>query len=262
MIQRCVTALRPRAFPSRSKTSFLIARKLDEFGVDYIEGGYPLSNPKEEEFFKEMVGVKLKNAKLSAFGMTRRKNSDVADDTCIRALLASKTPVVTIVGKGDEYQVKAVLGTTLTENIRMIADSVSYCRKKGREVVFDPEHFFDGYKRNPESAMAVLTAAAEAGASTIALCDTNGGTLPNEVGEITEAVVKELGSQVIVGFHGHNDTNCAVANSLAAVCAGARHVQGTINGIGERCGNADMTSIIPGTDAQTRFHNIATPQPY
>ena len=240
----------------------LIARRLDEFGVDYIEGGYPLSNPKEEAFFAEMANVELKHAKLTAFGMTRKKGVAVAEDASIRALVASQAPVVAIVGKADEYQVRKVLGASLDENLRMIAESVRYCRDQGREVVFDAEHFFDGYKRSPESALKIVQAAAEAGATTACLCDTNGGSLSDEVFEITAEVVKHLGGHVTVGFHGHNDTGLAVANSLAAVRAGAGQVQGTISGIGERCGNADLTAIIPnlvlkmGCDALARPENL------
>jgi len=223
----------------------LIAHKLDDLGVDYIEGGYPLSNPKDEAFFEEITQTKLEHAKLAAFGMTRRKDSSVEDDIGINVLVKSKAPVITIVGKADEFQIKKVLSASLADNLKMVADSVRYCRKRGREVIFDAEHFFDGYKRNPRTAMEIVQAAAEAGATTVCLCDTNGGSLVDEVHQIVADVCQALGNQVVIGFHGHNDSNLAVANSLAAVKAGARHVQGTINGIGERCGNADLTSIIP-----------------
>ncbi len=237
-----------------------IAKKLDEFGVDYIEGGYPLSNPKDEAFFAEIRKCKLKHTKIAAFGMTRRKNKRASDDTSIGALIKSKAPVVTIVGKSDEFQVKKVLNVSNDENIKMVADSVKYCHKKGREVIFDAEHFYDGYKRNPGYSLEVLQAAAEAGATTICLCDTNGGSLTTEIEEITEKVCEFLGSNVIVGFHGHNDSELAVANSLAAVEAGARHIQGTINGIGERCGNADLTAIIPNLILKMGYQALAKPE--
>ncbi len=237
-----------------------IAKKLDEFGVDYIEGGYPLSNPKDEAFFAEIRKCKLKHSKIAAFGMTRRKNKRACDDTSIGALIKSKAPVVTIVGKSDEFQVDKVLSVSKEENIKMVADSVRYCKKKGREVIFDAEHFYDGYKRNPAYSLEVLQAAAEAGATTVCLCDTNGGSLTTEIEDITSKVCEFLGSGVIVGFHGHNDSELAVANTLAAVEVGARHVQGTINGIGERCGNADLTAIIPNLMLKMNYNVLAKPE--
>ncbi len=237
-----------------------IAKKLDEFGVDYIEGGYPLSNPKDEAFFKEMRKATLKHAKIAAFGMTRRKKISAADDTSIGALIASKAPVVTIVGKSDEFQVKKVLSVSNDENINMVVDSVKYCRSKRREVIFDAEHFYDGYKRNPKYSIKVLQAAADAGATTVALCDTNGGSLPDEVYDITRAVCDALGSSVVVGFHAHNDSELAVANTLTAVRAGASHIQGTINGIGERCGNADLTAILPNLILKMKCKALDKPE--
>jgi 2-isopropylmalate synthase len=237
----------------------LIAKKLDEVGIDYIEGGYPLSNPKDEAFFVEARKIQFKHAKIAAFGMTRRKGVKVEDDTCIQALLASKAPVLTIVGKSDDYQVKKVLGVTQTENLEMVADSVSFCKRKGREVIFDAEHFFDGYKHNADYAIQVLLKAADAGASGVCLCDTNGGCLPEEIYDIVKTVREKLGSAVVVGFHAHNDSNLAVANTLEAVRAGARAVQGTINGIGERCGNADLTSIIPNLALKMNYEVLANP---
>lgn len=222
----------------------LIARKLDEFGVGYIEGGYPQSNPKEEEFFARVRTMQFTSAKMAAFGSTRRANNKVEDDACIRVLIASDAPAVTMVGKSWDMHVTDVLRCSLEENLAMCADSVAYVRGKGREVIFDAEHFFDGYKNNPAYAMKVLRAAAEAGAHVLTLCETNGGCLPDEVFEITQTVCKEFGG-TIVGIHCHNDSDCAVANSLAAVRAGARHVQGTINGLGERTGNANLCTIIP-----------------
>jgi 2-isopropylmalate synthase len=221
----------------------LITRRLDELGVDFIEGGYPLSNPKDFEYFQEVRELPLRHAKVAAFGMTRRKNCHPKDDTCIKALLDSQAPVVTIVGKTWDFQVTEVLGTTLEENLRMIADSVAHCREEGRTVMYDAEHFFDGFKHNPEYALRTLHAAHGAGAAVLILCDTNGGTLPEEIAERLEAVKMFLPG-VLLGIHCHNDCDVAVANSLAAVARGATQVQGTINGIGERCGNADLISVI------------------
>jgi 2-isopropylmalate synthase len=222
----------------------LIARKLDEFGIHYIEGGYPQSNPKEEEFFAKVRQMRFSNAKIAAFGSTRRANSKLDEDTCIRVLLDSGAPAVTMVGKSWDMHVTDVLRCSLEENLAMCAESVAYVKGKGREVIFDAEHFFDGYKNNPVYAMKALRAAAEAGADTLTLCETNGGCLPHEVYEITQAVCKEFGG-LTIGIHCHNDTDCAVANSLAAVRAGASHVQGTINGMGERTGNANLCTIMP-----------------
>ncbi len=219
-----------------------ITRKLDELGVDYIEGGYPLSNPKDAEYFREAKKLGLKHAKVCAFGMTRRKGVRAEDDTCIRALLDAETPVVTIVGKTWDLHVREVLNTTLDENLAMIADSVAYCKAAGREVIYDAEHFFDGHRHNPEYALATLAAAERAGASIAVLCDTNGGTLPDALAEAVTAARRHLRCEV--GIHCHNDSEVAVANSLAAVRCGATQVQGTINGIGERCGNTDLISVI------------------
>lgn len=220
----------------------LLTRRLDELGIDFIEGGYPLSNPKDFEFFQEARKLSLKHARVAAFGMTRRKNARAEDDTCIKALLEAHTPIVTIVGKTWDMQVREILNTTLDENLHMIADSVACCRAAGREVFYDAEHFFDGFKRNPEYALQTLRAAQDAGASVVILCDTNGGSLPDEVADATEKVRREL--RVELGIHCHNDSDVATANSLAAVERGATQVQGTINGIGERCGNADLVAII------------------
>lgn len=221
----------------------LITQKLDDLGVDFIEGGYPLSNPKDFEYFREVRKLTLKHAKVCAFGMTRRKNTKPEEDTCLKALLDSEAPVVTIVGKTWDFQVKEVLGATLEENLRMIQDSAAYCRSRGREVLYDAEHCFDGIKHNVEYALATLKAARDGGATVVILCDTNGGTLPEEIAERVALVRKHLPG-VEVGIHCHNDCDVAVANSLAAVAVGATQVQGTINGIGERCGNADLISVI------------------
>ncbi|MHB1421938.1 MAG: citramalate synthase [Gemmataceae bacterium] len=233
-----------------------ITRRLDELGVDFIEGGYPLSNPKDAEYFQEVRKLPLRHARIAAFGMTRRKGVAPADDTCLKALLDAQTPLVTIVGKSWDLHVRDVLGTTLEENLRMIADSVAYCRQGGREVFYDAEHFFDGYRRNPEYALQTLRAAQDAGAAIVILCDTNGGTLPDDIADAVEAVRRQL--HVELGIHCHNDCDVAVANSLAAVAHGATQVQGTINGIGERCGNADLVSIIANL-ALKRGHDVLLP---
>jgi len=220
----------------------LLTRRLDDLGVDFIEGGYPLSNPKDFEYFQEVRKLPLKHTRVAAFGMTRRKNVAPAEDTCLKALLDAQTPVVTIVGKTWDLHVRQVLGTTLEENLHMIADSVAHCRAAGREVFYDAEHFFDGFHHNPEYALRTLRAAQEAGASVLILCDTNGGSLPDQVAAAVERVRREV--RVDLGIHCHNDSDVATANTLAAVSRGATQVQGTINGIGERCGNADLVSII------------------
>ena len=220
----------------------LLTRRLDEIGVDYIEGGYPLSNPKDAEYFRAVREIPLAHAKVVAFGMTRKKNGTAAGDTGLNALLAAQTPVVTIVGKTWDFHVTNVLGATLDDNVAMIADSVAHCRAAGREVFYDAEHFFDGYRANSEYALRTLRAAATAGASVVILCDTNGGTMPERVAEVVARVKAELPCEV--GIHCHNDCELAVANTLAAVRAGATQVQGTMNGIGERCGNVDLVSVI------------------
>jgi 2-isopropylmalate synthase len=230
----------------------LITRRLDALGVDFIEGGYPLSNPKDFEYFQEVRKLPLKHARICAFGMTRRKNTKPEGDTCLKALLDSQAPVVTIVGKTWDMQVREVLGVSLEENLHMIRDSVGYCKSKGREVIYDAEHFFDGYLRNPEYALQTLQAAREGGASVLVLCDTNGGTLPEEIGDSVDKVRRALPG-VEVGIHCHNDCDVAVANSLAAVACGATQVQGTINGIGERCGNADLVSILANLSLKRGF---------
>ena len=221
-----------------------IARRLDELGIHYIEGGYAASNPKEVQFFQEVAKLGLKNSKIVAFGSTRRADSSVEDDASLNAMLACRTRAVTLVGKTWDMHVKKVLGCSVDENLAICAESVEYFKKHGLEVIFDAEHFFDGYKANPKYAMKVLTAAAEAGADVLALCDTNGGSLTDEVHEITRTVCTRFGT-LVVGIHTHNDTDCATANTLAAVRAGARHIQGTLNGLGERCGNANLCVVIP-----------------
>ena len=222
-----------------------IAKWLDELGLHYIEGGYAASNPKEMQFFHEASRLGLTNSKIVAFGSTRRADRSVSDDASLNSILACKTPAATIVGKTWDMHVRDVLGCPLDENLLICAESVRYLKQKGLETIFDAEHFFDGYRENPEYAMKVLMAAAEAGADALVLCDTNGGSLPEQIFEMTQQVCRTFGS-VTVGIHTHNDTDCATASSLAAVRAGARHVQGTINGLGERCGNANLCAVIPG----------------
>jgi 2-isopropylmalate synthase len=220
-----------------------IARRLDEFGVHYIEGGWPGSNPKDAEFFRAAAEMTWQNARICAFGSTRRKDSDPAEDANIQALLEAETPVVTLVGKSWDLHVHDVLETDLEENLAMIADSVAYLKKQGKEVIYDAEHFFDGFKANPQYALMTVQVAADAGADTVVLCDTNGGTLPWEISEIVRHVAERVGAPL--GIHTHDDGGCGVANSLAAVQAGAVQVQGTINGYGERVGNANLCAIVP-----------------
>jgi len=221
----------------------LIARKLDEFGMDYIEGGWPSSNPKDEEFFTKARQLDLKHAKLTSFGSTARFVDKVESDPNLLGLLHSETPVITIFGKTWKAHSMKSLGISDQENADLIYRSVAFLKQEGREVFFDAEHFFDGYKDDREFALSMLRAAAEGGASRIVLCDTNGGSLPHEVADIVGHVLAATG--LPVGIHSHNDGDLAIANSIAAVMAGATHIQGTINGIGERCGNANLISIIP-----------------
>jgi len=222
----------------------LIAERLDQFGVDYIEGGFPGSNPRDITFFQEAAKLKLKHAKLAAFGSTRRAGTKASEDPQLKVLLDSGMPVTTIVGKTWTLHVTEILRTTREENLAMIEDSVAYLVANGREVIHDAEHFFDGYKADPDYALRTLAAALKGGASNLTLCDTNGGTMVDEFTEIVARVVKEFGADK-VGVHCHNDSGVAVALSLAGVRAGAVLVQGTINGYGERTGNADLVSIIP-----------------
>ena len=220
-----------------------IVRRLDDLGIGYIEAGNPGSNPKDLEFFEQVGALKLNHSKIIAFGSTRKVGISASDDRNLKSLLSAKTVAVAIFGKSWDYQVTDILRTTLDENLSMIGDTIAYLKQQGKEVVFDAEHFFDGYKANPEYAMKTLQVAADAGVDVLCLCDTNGGTFQNEVLEITKTVVTRFKTQV--GIHCHNDCEMAVANSIAAVQAGATQVQGTINGIGERCGNANLCSIIP-----------------
>ena len=219
-----------------------IAQKLDEFGVDYIEGGYAASNPKDMAFFNDIVKIPLKHARIAAFGSTRRAGISAAQDIGCQALMQANTPVATIFGKSWLLHVRDVLRTTEEENRAMIADTVAFLKNLGKEVVYDAEHFFDGYKDSAEHALATLRAARGAGADVLVLCDTNGGAMPHEVHAITQEVIRALGCPV--GIHTHNDAELAVANSLESIRAGACHVQGTVNGFGERTGNANLNSVM------------------
>ncbi|HEX4129281.1 MAG TPA: citramalate synthase [Pirellulales bacterium] len=235
----------------------LIAERLDSLGFDFVEGGYPLSNDKDTQFFQRMQGVPPKHAKLCAFGMTRRKAVAAADDPGMKALIAAGTPAVTIVGKTSDFHVTEVLRATLEENLAMIGETIAYFCAAGREAIYDAEHFFDGFKANRDYALHTVRAAAEAGASIIVLCDTNGGTLPGDIAAMTRAAIEAL--PVPVGIHCHNDCELAVANSLAAVDAGAVQVQGTINGLGERCGNADLISVAANLALKRRGFEVLQP---
>ncbi len=223
----------------------LVTQRLDEMGFDYVEGGYPLSNEKDADFFRRVGDLDLKHAKISAFGMTRRRGVKASEDVGMQALLGAETPVVTLVGKTWDFHVLNVLRVSLEENLAMIFESVRLLAEAGREVIYDAEHFFDGWKANPEYAVKTIRAAAEGGARLVAACDTNGGSMPEEIaGRIAEAIGVLEPYSVELGVHCHNDCDLGVVNSLAAVDAGAVHVQGTINGFGERCGNADLISIV------------------
>lgn len=225
------------------RDKLLIAQKLDEFGMDYIEGGFPASNPKDAQFFVDAARYRFRHAKLAAFGMTRRRGVKASEDPGIKSLLAAGTPVLTFVGKSSRFQVEKVLAVSPEENLAMIGESVETAVKAGKEVVYDAEHFFDAFKSDPAFAISTLRAAHQAGASVLVLCDTNGGTLPEEVAAACRAVREAIPSARI-GAHTHNDSGLAVANALAAYLSGATHVQGTINGVGERCGNMDLTAAI------------------
>ncbi len=223
-----------------------IAEQLDYLGVHFIEGGWPGANPKDIEFFaRAQKELKLTMSTLVAFGSTRRPLGKVDDDPTLRNLIESNTPAVCIVAKSSDYHVEQALQTTLDEGLAMISDSVKFLHDAGRQVLVDMEHFFDGYKSNPEFSMRALESAIISGATHLVLCDTNGGSLPFEVQDIVGTVQRHVGNDIIIGIHCHDDTGCAVANSLAAVHSGARHVQGTLNGLGERTGNTNLTTVIP-----------------
>lgn len=231
-----------------------VARALDGFGVHFIEGGWPGSNPKAVDFFDAMKSIKLQNARLAAFGSTRRKAIKAEDDDNLRALIASQAPVMTIFGKSWDLHVRDALRVSLEENLRMIEDSVRFLKSKKRTVIYDAEHFFDGYKANPEYCLKTLEAAANAGAECIVLCDTNGGTMPTEIPAILEAVKQRVSTKV--GIHTHNDAGMGVANAIMAVASGADHVQGTINGYGERTGNCDLVQVIPNLHFKYKLKTV------
>lgn len=229
-----------------------IVKSLDAFGVDYIEAGNPGSNPKDMDFFKQVSELKLKNAKLCAFGSTCRKGIELKDDSNIKSLLSANTEVVVIFGKTWDLHVKEILKISLEDNLDIVKKTVKYLKTNGKYVIFDAEHFFDGFKANQKYAIEVLQAALDGGADTITLCDTNGGTLPNEVYRIT-TLIKEMFSLCKISIHCHNDSGCAVANSMLAIDAGCEQVQGTFIGIGERCGNADLSIVIPNLKLKSDF---------
>jgi 2-isopropylmalate synthase len=237
-----------------------ISRRLDEFGVTYIEGGWPGSNPKDADFFAAARSMEWKNARLAAFGSTRHRANRAEADPNLVALVAAETPVVTIFGKSWLLHVREVLGATPDENLAMIGDSIAFPAAAGREMIYDAEHYFDGYKADAAYALATLRAARDAGASTLVLCDTNGGTLTDDLAEIVRASRSALAGdgkpEVIWGIHTHNDSELAVANSLVAVANGVRHVQGTINGYGERCGNANLVSIMADLELKTSYQPV------
>ena len=236
-----------------------IAQLLDELGVDYIEGGWPGSNPKDLEFFaRARTELSLHHSRIVAFGSTRHAHADIKTDANVRALLDAGTSVVTVVGKSWDFHVFHALDTTLDENLAMIADTVSYLKEKGLEVLFDAEHFFDGYNENRDYALATLQAAARGGADTIILCDTNGGTMPLEMRAVIQEVKEQI--QVPLGIHSHNDADMAVANSIVALQSGATHVQGTINGYGERCGNADLCAIMANIHLKMKIDKFTDEQ--
>lgn len=235
-----------------------ITRRLDRFGIRYIEGGWPGSNPKDAEYFRRARTLDLKQAKITAFGSTRRKNSRAEIDINLQALIAAETSVVTLVGKSWDLHVRDVLETTMDENLAMIGESVAFCKSQQKEVIYDAEHFFDGYKANPGYATTTLEAAAANGADCLVLCDTNGGTLPWEIEKIMQEISNRIGNGVTLGIHTHDDAGCAVANSLAAVRMGAAQVQGTINGYGERVANANLCTIIP--DLQLKMGYECVPE--
>ena len=222
----------------------LITEKLDELGVDFIEGGFAGSNPKDDEYFKRVKKLNLKNSKIISFGQTRKPYTKIEEDIFINALLSANTDYVALVGKASAYQAEKIVKTSLEENINMISDSVKFLASKNKKVFFDAEHFFDGYKENPEYAIQCLKAAYKAGSDRLVLCDTNGGTLPDEIARITKEICNLFDNKNLIGIHAHNDTDTAVASTIAAVDAGAYQVQGCINGYGERTGNANMISII------------------
>ncbi|MBS1880561.1 MAG: citramalate synthase [Actinobacteria bacterium] len=237
-----------------------VVRALDALGMQFIEAGFPSSNPKEAELFERLAELKLENATIAAFGMTRRRGVAAAEDEALLSLTGAFAPVVCLVGKSSPLHVEKVIRVSREENLTMIADSIGFCRERGKRPIFDAEHFFDGYREDAEYALDCVRAAAAAGAENVTLCDTNGGSLPSFVAAATAAVVDVLDGAVDVGIHTHNDSECAVANSLAAVEAGARLVQGCVNGYGERCGNANLASILPALQLKMGFEVVSEGQ--
>ncbi|MFN8217183.1 MAG: citramalate synthase [Solirubrobacterales bacterium] len=237
-----------------------VAEALDGLGAHFIEAGFPGSNPKEAELFDRLAELELERATISAFGMTRRRGVRAEDDEALRGLASCFAPVVCLVGKSSTLHVEKVIRASREENLAMIAESIAFCRAQGKRPVFDAEHFFDGYREDAAYALECVRAAAEAGAENVSLCDTNGGSLPEHVAAATAAVRAALGDAVELGIHTHNDGECAVANSLAAVGAGARLVQGCVNGYGERCGNANLASIVPALQLKMGFEVLSEEQ--
>lgn len=235
----------------------LLTRRLDSLAFDFVEGGYPGSNEKDAEYFRQICRQPLEHARVCAFGMTRRRGVAVEKDAGLASLVASEAPVITLVGKASAFQAVEVIRTSLEENLTMVRESVAYLHGLGREVIFDAEHFFDGWKQNRDYALMSIQVAVEAGASRVVLCDTNGGSMPEEIGQITADVVANV--SVPVGIHCHNDCGLAIANSLAAVDAGATHVQGTMNGFGERCGNADLIAVIANLTLKKKGYQLLRP---
>ena len=229
----------------------IIAKNLDELGIDYIEGGWPGANPTDNDFFSR--DLNFSTSKFTAFGMTRRPGRSADNDPGLNALVNSNANTICLVGKSSSYQVKSALGITEEENLLMLSDSFNYLKNKNKESIYDAEHFFDGFKNNKEYAIECLKASYSSGVRWIVLCDTNGGTLPNEISEIIDEVKKVIPSEKL-GIHAHNDTENGVANALAAINTGVRHVQGTINGLGERCGNTNLISLIPSLVLKTNFN--------
>jgi len=236
-----------------------VVRALDALGAHFVEAGFPSSNPKEAELFERLAELELETATIVAFGMTRRRDRAAAEDEALRSLTSSFAPVVCLVGKSSVLHVEKVIRVSREENLAMIADSIGFCREQGKRPVFDAEHFFDGYRDDPGYALECVRAAVDGGAGNVTLCDTNGGSLPSFVAATTAAVLDAVGGAVELGIHTHNDAECAVANSLAAVEAGARLVQGCVNGYGERCGNANLASILPALQLKMGFA-VVTPE--
>ncbi len=231
-----------------------IVRKLDELGIHYIEGGWPGSNPRDSEFFKKAKKIKFRTSRLVAFGSTHKASHKVSNDANIKALLSAKTSAVTIVGKTWDFHVREALRISLPANLDLIYNTITYLKKRIPEVFFDAEHFFDGYRTNPEYTLKALEAAVSAGTDCLVLCDSNGGTLPQDLGRAVKKIVKEF--KVTIGIHAHNDADCAVANTIIAVQNGASQVQGTVNGLGERCGNANLISILPNLKLKLKYDCI------